>query len=154
MKSTFLLLFLAACGHDYSADTVDAAPDADPFQCVTEVTSGIGTGEHNAGLDCMGVCHDHGFTAAGTLFTEMYSFTAIVGATISITDANGHRVDMVSQRNGNFYTKAALTYPLTVHVSDCPKIQHMPMQIGATDRAGCNATACHAYNSMQGHVHL
>ena len=81
--------------------------------CVNQVTTGLGDGHHNSGQDCMNACHNHGFTLAGTVYTSVNSNTAVTGATISVTDANGQHLKIVTQLNGNFYTSQAVAFPLT-----------------------------------------
>src|SRR5678815_3370789 len=47
-----------------------------------------GDGHHNPGKSCFQACHNHGWTLAGTLYTNATGNTAFSGATISITGNN------------------------------------------------------------------
>lgn len=135
----------------------DAGPtggrDAGAFACRNPVPNNqLGDGHHNPGQDCLNGCHNHGFTLCGTLFTSANSATAVVGGSITVTDAVGKTFDMVSQLNGNFYTTNQVTFPVTVIASSCPNIQHMTGTI-ATGSGGCNKVGCHTAGA-QGYVHL
>ena len=123
------------------------------FACRPKVTAGLGNGHHNPGMDCMDACHNHGFTAAGTLYTSTAGTTAIAGGTITVVGANGVSVDIVSQTNGNFYTSAALTFPIKITASECPSIAPMSATVPAGS-GGCNKVGCHASAAGQGRVHL
>jgi hypothetical protein len=106
------------------------------------VTAGLSSGHHNAGQNCMDSCHNHGFTVAGTLYAGANSNTAVVGATITVKDANGQTVDVVTQQNGNFYTSTQVAFPLTVMASSCPNATKMTAQV-AQGGGGCNQSGCH-----------
>jgi hypothetical protein len=112
----------------------------------------VGSGHHNAGQDCMQGCHNHGFTMSGTLFAAANSTTPVVGASITVKDAQGMTFDMVTQQNGNFYTSNAVTFPVTVIASSCPDVHAMSGSIAAGN-GGCNKTGCHAAGA-QGKIYL
>jgi hypothetical protein len=135
---------------------IDSMTDAHAgFQCKNKVT-GVGSGHHNAGQDCNGACHDHGFTLAGTLYTTPTGSTAISGATITAIDAQGTTVNMVSQTNGNFYTTTPVTFPVTIYASECQisqTAQMMTATVPASSNGGCNSSGCHT-TGAQGHIHL
>jgi hypothetical protein len=80
--------------------------------------------------DCL-ACHDgkqaRAWTAAGTWPTP--------GATVTLRDAGGQSVTLTTNQVGNFYTDAALTFPLTAAVDGVS----MPAQV---TYGGCNR--CHA----------
>jgi hypothetical protein len=122
--------------------------DAPAFACRNPVTN-VGSGNHNAGQDCMNGCHNHGFTLAGTLFVPNTT-TPVVGASITVVDGAGKTFDIVSQRNGNFYTSTTVTFPVHVTASRCPDVMAMS---GAVAAGGCNQTGCHA-SGAQGSIHL
>ncbi len=122
------------------------------FACRNAVAA-VGNGHHNPGMNCFAACHNHGFTVAGTLYTTAAGTAPLAGATITVTDAAGRAVDIVSQSNGNFYTSAAVTFPVTAHASQCPSIQMMGAQVAATG-AGCNQAGCHAAAGGAGRIHL
>lgn len=160
MRAVQLVSFLmiAACGSNSAGQTdVDASmgsgsgsPDAAMSACKNKVAI-VGNGHHNPGTDCMNSCHNHGFTAAGTLYAAAGSQTPVSGATVTIVDAHGATVNAVSQSNGNFYTSTALSYPISVFASSCPSLT--PMVAKVTTTAGCNSGgACHG--GSQGKIHL
>lgn len=112
--------------------------------CDEPVTSGLASGEHHAGDNCLD-CHDGGggaprWTAAGTIYTALTGGTALPGATIHLTDAAGKEVILVSAQNGNFWTTDSLTFPLHARASSCPDDRLMG---GAIADGGCNASGCH-----------
>lgn len=112
--------------------------------CIDQVPADqLGSGNHNPGQDCMNGCHDHGFTAAGTIFTTASSSTPVTGATVYIVDANNQVVSTQSQLNGNFFTSIALTFPITVLATSCPTVDHMTATVAGSGSAGCNQSGCH-----------
>jgi hypothetical protein len=119
--------------------------------CVNAVTANLGSGHHNPGANCMQGCHNHGFTIAGTLYTGTNGSTALAGATVTVTDANGQQLHIVSQLNGNFYTSSPVAYPLTVNASSCPNISNMTAQV-ASGGGACNQAGCHS--RVSGVIHL
>jgi hypothetical protein len=125
--------------------------DAVGFTCRNQVAR-VGSGQHNAGQDCQGSCHNHGFTLAGTIYAAANTTTALSGASITITDAGGKSFDVVSQANGNFYTSQAIKFPVTVTASACPSVAPMVTQVTAT-MDGCNKGGCHV-TGAQGRIHL
>jgi hypothetical protein len=132
----------------------DASGNDGGFTCRNQVTTGNDQGHHNPGMDCMDSCHNHGFTAAGTLYTDAGGGTIVSGATITVIDSIGNTYDFASQTNGNFYTSFALLPPVSVYISECPTIDMMTAQLATDAQAGCNQTGCHASGSTQGRVHL
>ena len=142
--------------HDAPRALTDGAATSDGgVACRNQVTTGNDQGHHNPGMDCMDSCHNHGFTAAGTLYTDSGGGTIVSGATVTVVDSVGNVYDMVSQTNGNFYTAFAIFPPLTMYVSQCPTITMMTTQLTTEAQGGCNQTgACHASGSTQGRVYL
>jgi len=135
-----------------TADAATPMGDAAGFMCRQAVSSAqLSSGHHNPGQDCMGSCHNHGFTLAGTLYDSTAGSNIVAGGTITVVDAGGKTLDLVSQQNGNFYTSSALTFPVTVVASDCPSVQTMAAPIAAG--SGCNSNGCHTA-AGQGRVHL
>jgi len=136
------------------SDEVDAGThvvDAPAAACKNPVGS-VGSGKHNAGMDCLDGCHNHGFSFAGTLYMPGTT-TPIVGATVTATDASGHTADAITAQNGNFAASVQLQFPITVVVSSCPDLVHMSGSIPAGS-GGCNKSGCHASSGGQGRVHL
>ena len=151
-----LALFLVmACGDGDGDDAPrpddapppDAAPGADGAEpgavtCI-DAPANLPSGMHNEGMDCM-QCHgpagaaSNTWTAAGTVFTDLSADTPQPGATVTITDADQKVVEVVSARNGNFWTSEPLTYPLNVNVT-C--IASLTMTAAVQSPGSCNA--CH-----------
>ena len=131
--------------------TSDAGTSTDASNgCITKQTS-PGDGHHNAGMDCMDGCHNHGFTLAGTVFNAVNGSTAVVGATVQVIDANNQTIDIVTQNNGNFYTSTAVKFPVTVLATSCPNIQPMAATVSGTSVVGCNQSGCHTSGNR---IHL
>lgn len=134
----------------------DAAPgsggDASTLACKDPVATQA-TGEHNPGTTCMS-CHGAGggaprFTMGGTLYATATGGAPVVGATITMIDATGATIDVVSAKNGNFWAVQAVTYPVTVYASSCPNVQPM---IAKSATGDCNS--CHTSGVGPGTVHL
>jgi hypothetical protein len=117
---------------------------------------GVGNGNHNAGQDCMQAgCHAAGgegptFSVGGTVYTDALGAAPQVGATITIRDSIGIEVNLPTQQNGNFYSAAQLTPPLTTYVSECPGIIHMV----SSATAACNSGGCHDGVAATGRIYL
>ena len=134
---------------------VDAAPvgggGADAGNGCIDKQASPGSGHHNAGQDCMNGCHNHGFTIAGTVYAAVNGGTPVVGATVHVVDANGQKLDIVTQDNGNFYTSTPVAYPITVLATECPNIQPMTATVAGPGPTGCNKSGCH---SSGNYIHL
>ncbi len=127
--------------HD-AASVTDAPPTCAPANIIH------GDGHHNPGQDCMGSCHDHGFSLAGTLYLAD-NVTPANNATISIVDANGGKQDIIVSTNGNFFSYLPAAFPIHVESSLCPSTQFM---VSTATTGGCNTAACHG--GAQGVAHL
>jgi hypothetical protein len=140
---------------------IDAAIDA-PKLMWTDASNGMGSnlpcknlatppgdGHHFPGQSCFQNCHDHGFSVAGTLYTNDTGNTAFPGATITIIDANNQTINMVTNQNGNFYSTANIMWPALVMASACPSAVKMNTAVAATGKA-CNS--CHPSGSTQMHL--
>jgi len=165
MKILAVLVFVTACTGDISSlgnTSVDApettAPTDAPLATVDApslckpAVATVGDGHHNAGQDCQGGCHDHGFTLSGTLYNSPTGIAPMIGATVTIVDKNNKSVDAVSQQNGNFYTTEILVFPVMVRASACP--DHVDMNAAVVAKSGCNSVGCHTPNVGQGVIHL
>ena len=101
------------------------------------------SGEHNAGEACLN-CHGNGdapnFELAGTVYSGLAGGSPVVGATIRVIDANGAELTAVTARNGNFWIREAIAYPVQVSASSCPSA--MPM-VSPSAAGNCNAAGCH-----------
>jgi hypothetical protein len=109
-----------------------------------------GSGHHNAGANCLG-CHTGAggaplWTAAGTLYSS--SGAALSGATITIVDATGKSIAIVTAQNGNFWTSEAMKAPLRVKASRCPSVASM----SAPASGACNS--CHTSTGSPGRIKL
>lgn len=146
-----------------SGSGVDAAIDAPKLMWVDAATgSGNGLpcknpvpvgqladGHHEPGKSCFQACHNHGFTLAGTLYTNSTGNSPYRGATITVTDSNNQTFELVTALNGNFYTSQAIAFPVLVIASSCPDAVKMTLAVAATGRA-CNS--CHAGGPNQMHL--
>ncbi|MDH5478979.1 MAG: hypothetical protein OEY50_11660 [Nitrospinota bacterium] len=124
-KSRFLILalaafpMLAACG--------DEGPTG---------TSTASSSSHNPGTDCRG-CHDLAY--AGTVIQSLSSSSGVSGVTVTVTEASGAIVTMVSDRSGNFYASSGSpTGGYTVNISGSNT-----QMVGQPTNGGCNTGGCH-----------
>ncbi len=131
---------------DAGPDSPPPPPDAPPPPMCKNAQPTVDTGHHNPGLDCMSSsCHGNAggqdappFTLAGTLYADTLEKTPVKYAIISITDADGVKLDLITALNGNFYTGQQLKYPIKVYASKCPAIQPM---VSTVQYGACNQ--CH-----------
>ena len=133
---------------DLDAPLSDAQPSTDAAVACKPANILHGDGHHNPGQDCMGSCHFHGFSLAGTLM-QADGVTPASDATVTVVDANGFSQDIIAGTNGNFFSFLPVTYPVRIHASLCPSVQIMMTQATA---GGCNASSCHG--GAQGLAHL
>lgn len=139
---------------DARTATADGAePEPSPSIVCKNPVASFGGGEHNPGRAC-NACHTGSgeapkFTVAGTLYNS--AGVAISGATISVVDAASKTYDIVTQRNGNFYTSRAMTFPIRVVASKCPDGKKMYASVSNGD---CNSSGCHAATGGAGRIHL
>jgi hypothetical protein len=142
---------------DARPDAPPPPPDAPPPPMCKDATNTLADGHHNPGLDCMsGNCHGPTgsgvapkWTVAGTLYAAPTGPTIVKYATISIEDAAGTKLDLVTSLNGNFYTGQILQFPIKVYASKCPAIQVMS---GTPQYGSCNA--CHQPGTGPGQMNL
>jgi hypothetical protein len=128
----------------------DAALHDGAMVACVEPQTGYGNGQHNTGKDCLGSCHNHGFTVAGTVYESATDNTGYAGATVTIVDKNGTSIPLVVQANGNFYTTESVAFPVTVTASNCPYAASMT---AAASTGACNS--CHAQSGgTAGQIHL
>lgn len=85
------------------------------FACSREEEEDGGS-EMRPGENCNGC---HGFSVAGTLFgtATAGAHEGLSGGTITLTGADGKAVTLSSNRVGNFYTDAAVSFPATASVT-------------------------------------
>ena len=119
---------------------VDAAPGTgNGLPCENKVSQPP-DGQHNPGQSCFLNCHNHGFTMAGTLYTNATGNSAFVGATITVIDNNNVTRKYVTRTNGNFYTSDPIAFPALVIASSCPSAVRMTL---ASSTGDCNRGGCH-----------
>jgi hypothetical protein len=100
---------------------------------------------HNSGQECLR-CHATGqdpllrWTIAGTLWSDAFGVTPKPGATVTVVDAKGVTVQMVTDVDGNFYTLQPVTFPISATASGCPSTRSMVQKVSS---GGCNAVGCH-----------
>lgn len=128
---------------------VDAPPGTgNNLPCKNVVSPAPDLGRHNPGKSCFQSCHNHGFTLAGTLYTNATGNSGFAGATMSFIDAANNAFDIVVNANGNFYTNRAISFPVLVIASSCPSAVRMQ---GSSPNGNCNA--CHV-GSTSDQMHL
>ena len=128
-------------------DAANGTGNGLPCQNMSTLT---GDGHHNPGMDCMQGCHNHGFTIAGTLYQNATGNIPWVGAHVTATDANNNVIDMITYNFGNFYTKQAVAFPVTILASDCPSAAKMN---ASASTGHCNQAGCHpGGTSLQMHL--
>ncbi len=141
----------AADAHASPSDGAGVTADAPPGMTACKPANQFhGDGKHNPGMDCMGSCHFHGFSVAGTVYLAD-GVTPANDATVTIVDANHGTQDLIVGNNGNFFSFLPVAYPITVTASLCPSSQVMVSQATA---GGCNASGCHETGGTQGPAHL
>ena len=150
----------AGSGSNPAPGTPDAAPVAGPDAAVTgpqcrNAVQTADSGHHNPGTNCgVSGCHGGGgggprWTASGTLYKSAAGGTPLAGATVTVVDANGVTLDLVTAQNGNFYTGNTIALPATVYASQCPTLTQM---VSSVSNGSCNS--CHVGGSATGAVHL
>jgi hypothetical protein len=118
---------------------IDAPPGTgNNLPCKNTVNPAPTLGRHNPGKSCFQSCHNHGFTLAGTLYTNATGNSGFAGATMSFVDGANKPFDIVVNSNGNFYTSQAITFPVLIIASACPSAVKME---GSSPNGNCNA--CH-----------
>ena len=122
------------------ADLTPPPPAGPPCQNKVVDAAQIPDGHHFPGQDCMGACHDHGFTLGGTLLTKTKAVNP--GGVITITDAMQKTINITAGNNGNFYTSESLVFPLKVYASACPDVAEMQDTVKVGE-GGCAKNGCH-----------
>ncbi|MCX5741107.1 MAG: carboxypeptidase-like regulatory domain-containing protein [Proteobacteria bacterium] len=144
MRASFAVSLLGLCLLACSDDPVNK-DDFSIYACKDPVTAGLPNGNHNAGMDCQGPCHDHGYTVSGTVYKDASGTEPAVGATVTIRDGDLKIINMITASNGNFYTKEKFTFPFRTWVSSCPDVELMPDFVDTNTNLGasCNQGICH-----------
>ncbi|RME28292.1 MAG: hypothetical protein D6798_02720 [Deltaproteobacteria bacterium] len=142
-------------GADGGGDTGTADCNTDNEDCGPGTCSGEGV-NMLPGADCL-ACHQQGlmpggedepnkwYTVAGTVFTDLQGTDGESGAIIRVTDSVGTTVEMTSSSAGNFYSRTALTPPLSAEVEVGGSVQAMATPV---DTGACNS--CHRCDGPAG----
>src|SRR5262249_36805442 len=109
----------------------------------------IAASTHNAGMNCMGGCHNHGFTFAGTVTDT--AGNAVAGAEVRLLDANGTAISVYTGTNGNFHSSAQWVAPAKVGVRTASSKGLMVTGL-ASANGGCNG--CHATGGSQTQIRV
>jgi hypothetical protein len=138
---------------NYQGSCADAGPPPPPpvnvFTGAPAFTSIVATSTHNAGQNCMGGCHDHGFTFAGTLTDG--NGNGVAGAEVRLVDANNVAISVHTGSNGNFHSSTSFTAPAHVGARDATNTAIMITALAASN-GGCNG--CHATGGTVAKIHL
>jgi hypothetical protein len=126
-----------------------APPTVDVFTGAPAFVSNVASDSHNAGQNCMGGCHDHGFTFAGTLTDG--NGNGVAGAEVRLVDTNGVAISVYTGSNGNFHSSTAFTAPAHVGARDAADKALMITALTASN-GGCNG--CHATGGAVAPIHL
>jgi hypothetical protein len=125
------------------------APANDVFTGAPAFSSIVAGSTHNAGKDCMGGCHNHGFTFAGTVTNG--AGAGVAGAEVRLVDANGKAISVYTGSNGNFHSSTAWTGPAKIGVRNAAATAIMATALVAAN-GGCNG--CHATGGTEPPIHL
>ena len=129
-------------------DASTPAP-TDVFTGAPPFVSTVASSTHNAGQNCMGGCHDHGFTFAGTLTDG--AGNGVAGAEVRLVDANGTAISVHTGSNGNFHSSTAFVGPANVGARDATNKALMVTALVPAN-GGCNG--CHVTGGTMAPIHL
>lgn len=116
---------------------------------------------HRPGQPCI-TCHDgaigdpNEFSVAGTIFVNADSLTPAVGATVTLTNADGTQHALRTNQAGNFYaspSQLALAFPVRVKVS----YQGTDVEMSSTIGRDGSCADCHtdpAGPGSAGHIYI
>lgn len=152
MRRLALVILFAGCNGG-----VDTSDTSDPGTCNTDNEAcGVdqncgGEGDNMLpGSDCI-ACHDGSdreapeWTAAGTVYDDLYGSNAVQGATVRITDDDGAVIELVTGSAGNFRTSRSITAPYVAEVEVDGEIVAMAAH---QDSGACNS--CHQCEGAAG----
>ena len=114
------------------------------------VSQSGGSGHHNPGKNCMGGCHNHGFTFAGTLFDA--AGAPVSSAEVRLVDSAGKAILVHSGTNGNFYSSTPWTPPAHVAARTAANKVVMVAALSAASNGGCNG--CHTTGGTAPKIHV
>lgn len=116
---------------------------------------------HRPGQPCI-TCHDgaigdpNEFSVAGTVFVTADALTPAVGATVTLTNADGTAYALRANQAGNFYAsprELSLVFPVRVKVS----YQGVDVQMSSTIGRAGSCADCHfdpAGPGSAGHIYI
>jgi hypothetical protein len=146
--------FQAWIAGNYQGSCDAGAPPPPPTDAFTGagafVSQSGGSGKHNAGKNCMGGCHNHGFTFAGTLTDG--AGNAVPNAEVRLVDANNKAILVHSGNNGNFYSSSSWTPPAHVAARTAANKVVMISALTTAANGGCNG--CHVTGGTASRIHV
>jgi hypothetical protein len=124
-------------------------PPSDVFTNAPPYVNTVGQSAHNAGRDCMGGCHNHGFTFAGTIYDA--AGKAVAGAEVRLVDSTGKGISVHSGSDGNFHSSTSWTGPAHIGARNATTKALMVSTV-PTGKGGCNG--CHTTGGTAPKIHL
>lgn len=153
VTSAELAAFQSWVNGNYQGSCADAGPPPPPptnvFTGAPGFVATVAGSTHNAGQNCMGGCHDHGFTFAGTLTDGQGN--GVAGAEVRLVDANNNAISVHTGSNGNFHSSTPWAAPAHVGVRNATNVALMVTALQASN-GGCNG--CHATGGTVAKIHL
>jgi hypothetical protein len=139
--------YVGSCTADAGASP---STSADPFAGAPAFVTQVAGTTHNAGQNCMGGCHNHGFTFAGTLTDG--AGNAVAGAEVRLVDAAGNATVVHTGSNGNFHSSTPWTGPARVGARTATNTAVMVGALTTPANGGCNG--CHATGGTVAPIHV
>ena len=141
--------YVGSCGGTTTDGGTPPPPPPNVFTGAPGFVSSIAADTHNAGQNCMGGCHDHGFTFAGTLTDGVGN--GVAGAEVRLVDANGTAISVHTGTNGNFHSSTPFVAPAHVGARNATKTALM---IGSLTLANGGCNGCHKTGGTAPMIHL
>jgi hypothetical protein len=139
-------------GGNYRGSCADAGAPPAPVNVFIGAPAFVPTtsgSSHNAGKDCMGGCHNHGFTFAGTLVDG--AGKGIAGAEVRLVDAKGTAITVHTGPTGNFHSATPFAAPAHVGARNGTATVTMVTALQSSN-GGCNG--CHVTGGTTPPIHL
>ena len=144
--------YIGSCGGpsaDGGAPPPPPPPPSNVFTGAPGFVSQVASSTHNAGQNCMGGCHNHGFTFAGTLTDG--NGNPVAGAEVRLVDANGTGISVHTGSNGNFHSSTPFVAPAHVGARNATNTSLMVTALTSAN-GGCNG--CHKTGGTTTPIHL
>ncbi len=141
--------YKGSCGGPTSDGGAPPPPPPNVFTGAPAFVAQIAAGTHNAAQNCMGGCHNHGFTFAGTLTDGVGN--GVAGAEVRLVDANGTAISVHTGPEGNFHSSTPFVAPAHVGARNATKTALMVTSLTAAN-GGCNG--CHKTGGATTPIHL